>query len=106
MRIAVIGGHDRGERALTRVAARCGHDLEFHTGHVGGRGADEIRAIVGRADVTIVLTDINSHGAVKVARVAGQKSGREVVLTKRLGLRRLAEMLDRGDPLDPLKLAS
>jgi hypothetical protein len=93
MRIAIIGGHERGERNLTRVAESLGHDLEFHPGHVAGRGSGEIRSLVGRADVVVVVTDINSHGAVKVARTEGQRLGRHVILTKRIGLRDLAQML-------------
>lgn len=94
MRVAIVGGHERGERNLVRVAESLGHELEFHPGHVAGRGSDEIRSLVGRADVVVVVTDINSHGAVKVARTAGQKLGRQVILTKRMGLRDLARMLE------------
>jgi hypothetical protein len=93
MRIAIIGGHDRTETKMAEVARRCGHRLEFHTGHVGGRGADEIRAMVARADLVVILTDINSHGGVKVGRQAAQRQGTEVLLTKRFGLKQLERIL-------------
>jgi hypothetical protein len=93
MRIAVIGGVERTQTTLERLAADLGHELEFHPGHINGRGVEEIRRAVGRADLVVVLTDVNSHGAVKVARVACQKLGREMVLTKRLGTRELVRRL-------------
>ena len=43
MRIGWIGGRERNETALERIAEQSGHTLEFHSGHVGGRGADGIR---------------------------------------------------------------
>lgn len=93
MRIAVIGGVERTQTTLVRLASDLGHELEFHPGHINGRGVEEIRRAVGRADLVVVLTDVNSHGAVKVARVACQKLGREMVLTKRLGTRELVRRL-------------
>lgn len=106
MRIAIIGGHDRSGTSLAQVARRCGHELEFHPGHVAGRGSDEIRAIVGRAELVLVLTDLNSHGAVHVARKAAQKLGRDLVLMKRVGLKNLAKLLEQGEEPTSLRLAS
>lgn len=94
MRIAVIGGHDRSEVALGALAKESGHELEFHTGHVGGRGANEIRSLVARADLVVVVTDVNSHGAVHVARGAARKYQHRVVYTKRFGTHSLKHLLD------------
>ncbi len=94
MRVAIIGGVERAQGLLTRIAEDLGHELEFHPGHINGRGVHEIRNVVGRADRVVVLTDVNSHGAVKVARVACNKLGREFVLTKRMGAHELARMLN------------
>lgn len=93
MRIAVIGGHDRSVVALDAVAKDAGHKLEFHPGHVGGRGAQEIRAIVARADLIVVVTDVNSHGAVAVARGEARKHQHPVVYTKRFGTHQLERLL-------------
>lgn len=96
MRIAVIGGHDRSEVALGAVARDSGHALEFHPGHVGGRGANEIRAMVARADLVVVVTDVNSHGAVNVARGAARKHRHRVVYTKRFGTHHLERLLSEA----------
>ncbi len=94
MRVAIIGGYERGEASLARVAEKLGHELEFHPGHVGGRGSDEIRRVVSRADLVVIVTDVNSHGAVKVARTTGLSLGRQVVLKKRIGMRELERLLE------------
>jgi len=94
MRVAVIGGHDRSELTLGAVARQAGHELQFHPGHVGGRGAGEIRAIVARADFVVIVTDVNSHGAVKVARDAARKHGHPVVFAKRFGMHQLERLFE------------
>jgi hypothetical protein len=106
MRLAVIGGLDRSGPALERAARRSGHEFEFHSGQTAGRGSDEIRAIVARAEVVFVLTDVNSHNAVLLARREGQRLGRQVVLVRRLGLRSLIHRLQDGCELPALPLAS
>lgn len=93
MRVAIIGGYERGESALGRVAERLGHEYEFHPGHTAGRGSDEIRRLVARADCVVIVTDVNSHNAVKVARVEAQRLGRKVHLMRRIGTGGLARLL-------------
>ena len=38
MRIAIIGGVERAEPHYERVARERGHEVDFHPGHIGGRG--------------------------------------------------------------------
>ena len=75
MRIAWIGGLERNERELERIAVRGGHGLEFHSGHVGGRGAGDLRAMIERSDLVVILTDVNSHGAVLLAKKMATGTG-------------------------------
>ncbi len=82
MRIAMIGGVERNERALEQIAAAMGHELTYHGGHMKGRGTEEMGALVRRCDLLIVSTDVNSHTAVMVARKVARAEGKEVLLTR------------------------
>ncbi len=82
MKIAWIGGLDRNERALEEIAATAGHRLFFHCGDVRGRGAEELRGLVKRADVVVVVTSVNSHGGVLFAKKFARQAGRPVVITR------------------------
>ncbi len=93
MRVVVVGGVERTESRLQEAAAELGHQLEFHGGHMDGRGADGLRSAVERAEFVIVVTDVNSHGAVHVARKEARRLGRGVVVTRRCSPSRLRELL-------------
>lgn len=98
MRIGWIGGVERIETNLAALAALAGHSLEFHSGHLAGRGANELRRLVERSDFVIVLTQVNSHGAVQLAKRIAKKRGRGHIVLRRLSPRafeRLLEALDR-----------
>jgi hypothetical protein len=94
MRITWIGGLDRTEAKLEHMAVQAGHKLEFHTGVTGGRGASEIRAAIERADFVIVVTDVNSHGGVLLARKLCRQLGRAALVIRRCGLARFQQLLD------------
>ena len=97
MRIGWIGGRERNETVLERIAARSGHVLEFHSGHVGGRGADGIRTLVERSDFLVIVTDVNSHGAVLLAKKAAAHLGRASLVIRRCGTARFQALLDALD---------
>lgn len=97
MRIGWIGGREKNETALERIAAHRGHTLEFHSGHVGGRGADGIRTLVERSDLLVIVTDVNSHGAVLLAKKAAQQLGRASLVIRRCGTSRFQALLDALD---------
>ena len=40
MKIALVGGLIRREGELAKIADRAGHQIEWHCGDVGGRGAE------------------------------------------------------------------
>ncbi len=100
MRIAWIGGVERNEGDLVDLAAKAGHDLDFHGGHVGGRGTLELRRVVERADLVVILTDVNSHGAVQIARKLCRQVGRPMMLTRRCGASRFQRLLEALDARD------
>lgn len=94
MRIGWIGGRERNETQLERIAERSGHTLEFHSGHVGGRGAGDLRALVERSDFVVIVTDVNSHGAVLLAKKLAQRAGRASLVIRRCGTARFQALLD------------
>jgi hypothetical protein len=95
LRIGIVGGIDRAMRDLQRVALAGGHDLETHTGVVrGGASVSSLRALVARADLVLVLTDVNSHNAVHIARGAARLNQRPLHIMRRLSASQLAAFLD------------
>lgn len=105
MRIGWIGGRERNETQLERIASRSGHFLEFHSGHVGGRGADGIRTLVERSDFIVIVTDVNSHGAVLLAKKIAQQVGRSSIVLRRCGTSRFQALLEAIEVRDARLLA-
>jgi hypothetical protein len=86
MRIGIVGGLDRRSRDLEGIALACGHQLEWHTGAVAGSAsAAGLRALVARVDLVLIVTDVNSHNGVRIARRQARISGRPLRLLRRLG---------------------
>jgi hypothetical protein len=97
MRIAWIGGMTRNNEAYETEAWKRGHVLETHSGHVGGRGSESLRAMIARSDLVVALTEINSHGAVEIARRTARELDKPFVLLRRCGIARFRALLDAYD---------
>ncbi|MBL8784099.1 MAG: DUF2325 domain-containing protein [Deltaproteobacteria bacterium] len=97
MHIGLIGGVERTEPVYRAQAEARGHSLQFHSGHVHGRGTASLEQIARTADLVIVATDVNSHGAVQLARRLARREGVPMVLLRRCSPSRLAEILDELD---------
>jgi hypothetical protein len=69
MHIVVVGG-------LERHACERGHTIEFHRGRVGGRRADELESMIERCDLAIIVTRVNSHVAMYIAKKAALRNAR------------------------------
>jgi hypothetical protein len=82
MRIAVVGGLERHEAEIERRARAVGHEVEFHRGRVGGRHAGELEAIVQRCDVAVIVTQVNSHGAMYIAKKAAARYARPALIAR------------------------
>ena len=94
MRIGIVGGLDRSARDLEEVARAWGHELDTHTGVVTGKAAaDSLRALVVRSDLVFVLTDVNSHNGVRLARETARAHRRPLRILRRLGLKHLTAYL-------------
>src|SRR4051794_26806637 len=98
MNIAFIGGVERREAALERIARRAGHRLECHGGHVGGRGADALRAVIERADIVVVQTFVNSHGSMYLAKKVARQLGKTLIVVRTCGPTRLESLLEQIEP--------
>ena len=98
MRIGIIGGVDHMAKRFAQVAASKGHVLECHTGHTGTGGRD-VRNVVTRCDVVIVLTDVNSHRGVETVKRAAREAGRRVVFLHKPGVSRFERLLGELAPL-------
>lgn len=111
MRIAVIGGRYKNEEQLARIAESRGYELEFEEGHTVGRGVEGIRSAVSRSGLVVIVTDVNSHGAVQTAKKAARQLARPTLIIQNFGAARLSRLLEalerrRQFNVDDLKLAS
>ena len=98
MRIGIVGG---AEKTLSRVryeevAQSRGCAVEFHDGHMEGRGAETLRSLVGRCDVVVIVTRVNSHNAVKLARRLTRQYRREALFVPRFGLSQFEGVMGQG----------
>jgi hypothetical protein len=93
MLIGVVGGLDRDAPRLMSIARAAGHDVEVHTGTLSTTRVEGLRSLVARADLVLVLTDINSHGAVQMARRLARAHHRPLHLMRRFGTSQFAAFL-------------
>ena len=93
MRIGIIGGAERTEPQLKRLAFDAGHEVEFHPGHMSSCGAASLEALVTRCDVVLITTDVNSHAAVKAARGWARARGTTALMLRRVGVGRFSELM-------------
>lgn len=92
-RIAIVGGIERNQGMYERIAAEAGAEVGYHGGHLRGRGPAALSDLVRRSELVIVLTQVNSHGAVKLARAEARRFGVPVVVQSRLSPSGLAALL-------------
>lgn len=97
MRIGWVGGVERYEAQLEKLALAAGHELEYHRGDVRGRGAQSLLGLVERCQLIVILTETNSHGAVQLARKLARQKGRGTLLLRKSGIARFARLLEAID---------
>jgi hypothetical protein len=93
MRIGIIGGLDRGHDRYVRLAASYGHELVCHEGWMTGPRAGSLEKLVDSCDVVVIVTEINSHGAVLAARKAMSRKGRLPLILRKCGISRFTALL-------------
>jgi hypothetical protein len=94
MKIGIVGGVDRSFGALQDMAEAQGHALEAHNGVMSsGAAAASLRALIGRVELVVVVTDVNSHNGVRAARREARNRGRPLRIVRRMGTAQLAVLL-------------
>ena len=94
MRIGVIGGLDRNVAALHTLAETQGHEVGFHTGVIAGPASSSaLRALVARSELVVIVTEINSHNAVRAARREARLRHRPLKIVRKLGATQFAALL-------------
>lgn len=86
MRVGIVGGVERNQGRYEEVAKAVGCDVEFHHGHMRGRGPEALDAMVERCDLIVIVTEINSHCAVRMAQKFSRKRGRRVLIARKFGI--------------------
>lgn len=94
MRIVVVGGIERNESRMVRIASNYGHILESHTGRTGGRGSDELRRLIEKSSFVIIQITVNSHGGVQLAKRVAKQGNIPSIVVPRLGENSLRELLE------------
>jgi hypothetical protein len=94
MRIGWVGGVERYEAQLDKLARAAGHELEYHRGDVRGRGAESLAGLVERCQLIVIVTETNSHGAVQLARKLARQRGRGTLLLRKSGIARFTRLLE------------
>lgn len=93
MRIGLIGGLTRNEAQFEKIAAAAGHQLEFHNGETCGRGVGRLKGLIERSDFVIILTAVNSHQAVWIAKQAVRAFRRPSTVMRNCGQDVFRELL-------------
>lgn len=93
MHIAWIGGLTRSLDRYAEEAKRLGHALHTHDGVIGGKGTASLENVLLRADMIIALTEVNSHGAIGLARRASIEYGKPFFLLRKCGTARFRELM-------------
>lgn len=108
MHIVVVGGREKNEVELSRIATGHGHTIELLDGDVAGRGIEGIRNAVSRSSIVIIVTEINSHGGVHAAKKEAQRFEKPTMVVSRLSSARLRGLLHafavRGSTTIPFPL--
>jgi hypothetical protein len=93
MRVGWVGGLERNDSILEQLAASAGHKLEFHNGDVRGNGLKALRGLVKRSAIVVILTTINSHQGVQLAKRLAHKHDCPYVVMQRCGQSRFRQLL-------------
>jgi hypothetical protein len=92
MRVGIIGGKELNSTPYERVAKQNGAAVEFHDGKMAGRGSEMLDTLVKRCDLVVIVTQINSHAAVRRAQKYCRSQRRQVLIVRRFGIHQFSEL--------------
>lgn len=84
--VAFVGGVGRIERELVSLGDTLGARVEVHDGETRGKGRAQLSALLRRSDVVVLVTAVNSHNAVHIARREAGRAGTAVRIVKFCGV--------------------
>ena len=84
--VAFVGGVGRIERELVAMGDTLGARVEVHDGETRGKGRSQLSALLRRSDVVVLVTAVNSHNAVHIARREAGRTGTAVRIVKFCGV--------------------
>ncbi len=84
-RVLFVGGVERIERELAFIGDELGLDVRIHDGHARGQSMGRLAAVVRGCEMVVLVTGVNSHGAVQIAKREAQKAGAAVRIVKFCG---------------------
>jgi hypothetical protein len=85
LHVAFVGGVECLDRQLIALGEELGIDVEVHHGHLKTSSKQRLVALIARTNVLVLVTGVNSHGAVSVAKREAARSGAEVRIVKFCG---------------------
>jgi hypothetical protein len=98
MHIGWVGRLERNDATFEQLAATAGHKLGFHTGDVRGQGAEALRRLVKSSSFVIILTTVNSHGDVQLAKRVARKQNCPSAVMQHCDRSRFRQLLAAIDP--------
>lgn len=93
LRVAFVGGVECVDRQLIALGDELGIDVEVHHGHMRGQSKQRLVSLIARTHVLVLVTGVNSHGAVSVAKREAERSGTQVCILKFCGSSRARALL-------------
>lgn len=94
MFIGIVGGMDRQAAKLVDIGRSAGCEVECHTGHLNGSATvGGLRTLIERSDLVVIVTDLNSHNAVRLARRLASRAHRPAKLVRRMGASQFAALV-------------
>jgi UDP-N-acetyl-D-mannosaminuronic acid transferase (WecB/TagA/CpsF family) len=93
LRVAFVGGVECVDRQLLALGDELGIDIEVHHGHMKAQSKQRLVALIARANVLVLVTGVNSHGAVSVAKREAERFGTEVRILKFCGSSKARSLL-------------
>jgi hypothetical protein len=94
MRIAIVGGVERGASNYQRLASEHLCEVELHGGHMHGRTGRALENMIQRADLVVIVIDVNSHLAAQQAKQLARKHGVRTVIARNFGVSGFAALLE------------
>ena len=93
LRVAFVGGVACVDRQLVALGEELGIDVEVHQGHMEAQSRHRLVSLIGRANVLVLVTGVNSHSAVSVAKREAERAGIEVRIVKFCGSSKARSLL-------------